>query len=102
TPPPPAPAAVTVVPAPDAQDVDPLAPVSVTAATGTLTDVEMVNDAGKPIDGIMTPDDSSWKPAVPLGYGRTYTITASSRGSGGVSSTQVSPFSRLPPGNQAM
>jgi len=102
TPPSPAPAAVTVVPAADAHDVDPLAQVSVTAATGTLTKVDMVNDAGKPIEGIMTPDDSSWKPAVPLGYGRTYTITATSRGSGGVSSTQVSRFSTLTPGNQAM
>jgi lipoprotein-anchoring transpeptidase ErfK/SrfK len=100
-PPPAAPAAVTIVPAPDAHDVDPLAQVSVTAATGTLTDVELVNDAGKPIDGIMTPDNSTWKPAVPLGYGRTYTLTATSRGSRGVSSTQVEHFSTLTPGNQA-
>ena len=82
-PPAPAPAVVTVAPGPDARDVDPLAQVSVTAAAGILTDVTMVNDAGKPIDGIMTPDSTSWKPAVPLGYGRTYTITAASRGTGG-------------------
>jgi lipoprotein-anchoring transpeptidase ErfK/SrfK len=99
--PPAAPAMVTIAPGPDAQDVDPLAPVLVTAATGTLTAVEMVNDAGKPIDGIMTPDNTSWKPAIPLGYGRTYTITETSRGTGGISSTQVSRFSTLTPGNQA-
>jgi lipoprotein-anchoring transpeptidase ErfK/SrfK len=99
--PPAAPATVTIAPGPDAHDVDPLAPVLVTAATGTLTDVEMVNDGGKPIEGIMTPDNTSWKPALPLGFGRTYTITANSRGTGGVSSTQVSRFSTLMPGNQA-
>jgi lipoprotein-anchoring transpeptidase ErfK/SrfK len=99
--PPPTAAEVTIVPGPDANDVDPLAPVSVTAATGTLTDVHMVNDAGTPITGIMTPDSSSWKPAVPLGYGRTYTITTASRGTGGVTTTQVSRFSTLTPGNQA-
>lgn len=99
--PPAAPAVVTIVPGPDAQDVDPLAQVLVTAASGTLTDVEMVNDGGKPIDGIMTPDNASWKPAVPLGFGRTYTLTATSRGTGGVSSTQVSRFSTVTPGNQA-
>jgi lipoprotein-anchoring transpeptidase ErfK/SrfK len=99
-PPAPAPAVVTVAPGPDARDVDPLAQVSVTAAAGILTDVTMVNDAGKPIDGIMTPDGTSWKPAVPLGYGRTYTITAASRGTRGVTSTLVSRFATLTPGNQ--
>jgi lipoprotein-anchoring transpeptidase ErfK/SrfK len=99
--PPPAAAEVKIVPEPDARDVDPLAPVSVTAATGTLTDVHMVNDTGKPIAGIMTPDNNAWKPAVPLGYGRTYAITTTSRGSGGVTTTQVSRFSTLTPGNQA-
>ena len=99
--PPPAPAAVTIAPAPNARDVDPLAPVSVSAANGKLTEVQMVNDAGKPIEGIMTPDDTSWKPLVPLGYGRTYTITAASRGTGGMVSAQVSKFTTLTPGNQA-
>jgi lipoprotein-anchoring transpeptidase ErfK/SrfK len=98
--PPPAPAVVTITPAPDARGVDPLGRVSVTATLGTLTDVSMVNDAGGFIAGIMTPDNASWKPAVPLGYGRTYTITAGSRGTGRVASTQVSTFSTLTPSNQ--
>jgi len=99
-PPPPAPATVTITPTPDAHDVDPLGQVSVTAALGTLTDVEMVNDAGKPVEGIMTPDNTTWKPAVALGYGRTYSITVKSRGTRGVSTTQVAKFSTLTPGNQ--
>ena len=98
--PPPAPAILTITPPPDARDVDPLAAVSVTAALGKLTDVALVNDAGTPVAGIMTPDNSAWKPAVPLGYGRTYTLTAASRGTGGVPSTRVSTFTTLTPSNQ--
>ncbi|MCW2652558.1 MAG: hypothetical protein QOE41_1802 [Mycobacterium sp.] len=96
----PAPAIVTITPAPNAGDVDPLARVSVDAATGVLTDVQMVNDAGRVIGGIMTPDNTAWKPAVPLGYGRTYTIKVASRGPGGVASSQVSRFSTLTPNSQ--
>ncbi|MBV9089284.1 MAG: L,D-transpeptidase family protein [Mycobacteriaceae bacterium] len=98
--PPPAAAVVSITPAPDARDIDPLGRVLVTAASGVLTDVEMVNDAGKPIAGIMTPDDTSWKPAVPLGYGRTYTLTVASRGTHGVTTRQVASFSTLTPSNQ--
>lgn len=95
-----APAQVITTPGPDARDVDPVAHVLVTAKSGTLTDVRMVNDAGKPIDGVMTPDNTVWKPTVPLGYGRTYTLTIASRGPGGVAHTQVSSFSTLQPSNQ--
>ena len=49
------PASIKIEPAPGAHDVDPVAPVSVSAQTGTLTDVAMVNDAGKPVDGVLTP-----------------------------------------------
>jgi lipoprotein-anchoring transpeptidase ErfK/SrfK len=98
--PPAAPAVVSITPGADARDVDPLGRVLVTAASGVLTDVEMVNDAGKPVAGIMTPDDTSWKPAVPLGYGRTYTVTVASRGTGGVTTKQTATFSTLTPSNQ--
>jgi lipoprotein-anchoring transpeptidase ErfK/SrfK len=96
----PAPAVVSITPAPDAHDVDPLGRVLVTAASGMLTDVQMANDVGKPIPGIMTPDNTSWKPAVPLGYGRTYTITVASRGTAGVTTKQAATFSTLTPSNQ--
>ncbi|WP_407687025.1 L,D-transpeptidase [Mycobacterium sp. HUMS_1102779] len=94
------PARVTITPRDDARDVDPVGHVMVKADAGTLTEVRMVNDAGKPIPGIMTPDDVAWKPTVPLGYGRTYTLTVTARGSDGVDATQVSSFSTLRPSNQ--
>jgi lipoprotein-anchoring transpeptidase ErfK/SrfK len=91
---------VTITPGPDARDVDPVGHVLVKADAGTLDDVRMVNDAGKPVQGVMTPDNTVWKPTVPLGYGRTYTLTVTSRGSNGVAATQVSSFSTLQPSNQ--
>ena len=98
--PPPTPAAMTVTPTLGARDVDPLGLVSVTATAGTLTDVSMINEQGDRIVGIMTPDNTVWKPAVPLGYGRTYTATVTGRGTDGTTTTQVSTFSTLTPRNQ--
>jgi lipoprotein-anchoring transpeptidase ErfK/SrfK len=94
------PASVKIEPVPGAHDVDPVAPVSVTANTGTLTKVAMVNDAGKPVDGVLTPDSKVWHPVVPLGYGRTYTLTITSRGPGGKTATKPVSFSTLTPPNQ--
>src|SRR5689334_2911941 len=94
------PARITITPGPDARDVDPVAPVTVKAENGTLTVVDMVNESGKPIEGVMTPDNTVWKPTVPLGYGRTYTLTVTSSGVSGVAAKQVSSFSTLKPSNQ--
>lgn len=96
----PGPARVTITPGPDAHDIDPVGHVAVKADAGTLVDVRMVNDGGKPIDGVMTPDNTVWKPTAPLGYGRTYTMTVASRGPSGAASTQVSSFSTVRPSNQ--
>ena len=95
-----APAQVTFRPASNARGVDPVEPVSVTATSGTLTGVQMVDDAGKHLAGVLTPDDVVWHPVEPLGYGRTYTLTVASRGTGGVPATQVSVFATLVPPNQ--
>lgn len=94
------PAQITITPGADAHDVDPVAPVMVKADNGTLTGVDMVNESGKPIEGVMTPDNTVWKPTVPLGYGRTYTLTVTSSGVSGVAAKQVSSFSTLRPSNQ--
>ncbi|BCI88055.1 hypothetical protein NIIDMKKI_32610 [Mycobacterium kansasii] len=40
------------------------------------------------------------KPTVPLGYGRTYTLTVASRGPNGVAAEHVSSFATLRPSNQ--
>jgi lipoprotein-anchoring transpeptidase ErfK/SrfK len=91
---------ISFTPGLDARDVDPVSQVEVKIDHGTLTDVRMVNDAGKTIDGVMTPDNTVWKPTSPLGYGRTYTLDASGRNANGVVANQVSSFSTLQPSNQ--
>ena len=96
----PGPAQITVTPSAGAHDVEPVAQVLVKADTGTLTDVRLVNESGKAVPGVMTPDNTAWKPTVPLGYGRTYTMTVTSRGPNGVAATQASSFSTLRPSNQ--
>ncbi len=98
---PPVPVTLSMSPGPSAQDVDPLAPVTVAATAGSLITVAMVNDAGKPVEGVMTPDNTVWKPTVPLGYGRTYTVTATGRGQDETTRALVSSFTTLIPGNQA-
>ncbi|MBI3692223.1 MAG: hypothetical protein HY239_16615, partial [Mycolicibacterium aromaticivorans] len=98
--PPPGPAVLAVTPGRGAADVDPLAPVTVTAASGTLAEVVLVNEQGNRIVGITTPDNTVWKPGVPLGYGRTYTVTATALGFNGAPTQLVSRFSTLTPSNQ--
>jgi lipoprotein-anchoring transpeptidase ErfK/SrfK len=95
-----APAALTIAPRPNAHDVDPLGAVSVQATAGKLVGVRMVNDQGDRVAGIMTPDNMQWKPGIPLGYGRTYTLTATARGTDSTITTQVARFSTLTPGNE--
>ncbi|MGY4653691.1 lipoprotein-anchoring transpeptidase ErfK/SrfK [Mycobacterium sp. URHB0021] len=98
---PPQAAALRVVPRPQSVDVNPAAPVSVVAFSGTVDDVTMVNDAGKPIPGAVTPDRKGWHPTSQLGYGRTYTMTVSARGPSGMPSRQTSSFTTLSPDYQA-
>jgi lipoprotein-anchoring transpeptidase ErfK/SrfK len=94
------PAALAILPPSGATEVTPTARVLVTANSGILDTVELVNDAGKAIPGVMTPDGKTWKPTGQLGYGRTYTLTIAARGPGGMPSRQTSSFTTLTPSNQ--
>jgi len=96
----PAPASAAVYPPDGTREVDPLGRVLVTATAGRLTDVVMLNESGASVAGIMTPDDMVWKPGVPLGYGRSYTLTVSAVGTDGRPVTRNSTFSTLTPRNQ--
>jgi len=93
----PQPAALGVFPQPQADDVNPAAPVSVTAFSGTIDDVNLVNDWGRAVPGALTPDRRGWHPTEQLGYGRTYTLTVAARGPSGMPSRQTSSFTTLSP-----
>ena len=100
-PPAPKPAALRVSPRPSSEDVNPAAAVSVAAFSGILDDVTIVNEAGKPIPGVLTRDKRGLHPASQLGYGRTYTMTITARGPGGMPSRQTSSFTTVSPDYQA-
>ncbi|MFG3619030.1 Ig-like domain-containing protein [Nocardia sp. NPDC047654] len=96
----PAPSPLTITPASGARDVDPLAPIQVSASEGQLTSVTMTNEQGNAVEGIMTPDKTAWKPTEPLGYGRTYTVTAEGLTVTGRTGPTTATFSTLTPNNQ--
>ena len=97
----PEPAGLRILPQSQAEDVNPAGAVSVAAFSGTIDDVTMVNDAGRPIAGALTPGKRGWHPTEQLGYGRTYTMTITARGPGGMPSRQTSSFTTLSPDYQA-
>ncbi|WP_446224712.1 L,D-transpeptidase [Nocardia sp. IBHARD005] len=96
---PPAPA-ISVAPEDGATEIDPLSPVRVSTSDGQLTAVTMTNEQGGTVEGILTPDQSAWKPSEPLGYGRTYTVTAEAVTVTGQVGPITSSFTTLAPNNQ--
>ena len=94
---PPRPAALGVFPQPHADDVNPATPVSVAAFTGRIDDVKMVDDWGNTVPGVLTPGKTGWHPTEQLKYSRSYTMTVSARGPGGMPSRQTSSFTTLSP-----
>lgn len=93
-------AAIAFTPADPATPVNPLSPIRVDVTQGTLTSVTLTNPEGKVVEGITTPDQTSWKPGEPLGYGKTYALTASAIDSRGLTTTKDTTFTTVAPNNQ--
>lgn len=91
------PVALTIAPADEAIAVSPIDPVTVTATDGTITEVALTNPEGRPVQGTLAPDGLTWASAEPLGYGRSYTITATARGAAGEQVTATSTFTTVKP-----
>ena len=94
---PPAPATLVVTPKDGAEDVAVVDGVSATVENGSITKAVLTNDAGKVIDGELARDGSTWKPAVPLGYGRTYTLAVTYDGPTGEPRTDTRSFTMANP-----
>lgn len=58
-----------------AEEVEPGVPVTVTAGKG-LKEVTMTNDEGKVVESKLNDDKTEWTTDEPLGYGRQYTVEA--------------------------
>jgi lipoprotein-anchoring transpeptidase ErfK/SrfK len=90
-------AAVTSNPAFGSADISPVQPVSISVAQGKITDLQMTNPAGEPVDGTTAPDGSTWTLAEPLGYGKTYTVTGNAMGADGKSVAIAGTYSTVEP-----
>ena len=95
--PPPTPVKLSISPGDKAADVAPGDPITVAAVGGKLTQVALRNDAGEPVAGKLSPDATTWQAAEPLGFDRTYTVTATGEGTDGKPATLTSSFSTVAP-----
>jgi lipoprotein-anchoring transpeptidase ErfK/SrfK len=86
-----------VAPADHAAEVSPLEPVKVTAAGGRLTTVTLSNAEGRAVRGQLSPDGQTWSSTEPLGYAKTYTVTATGTAADGRTATTRSTFSTVKP-----
>lgn len=96
----PEPPVIEILPRTGASDVVPVGAVKVTATVGTLTDVRMQNEQGRVVAGRLVEGGRAWEPAEPLGYGRSYTLSATGRGADASTVTTVSEFSTVAPQSQ--
>ncbi len=71
---------LTQTPEAGAENVSPIAPVSVQIEKGTLRDVALTNPAGKVVAGTLNSDKTTFTISEPLGYGVTYTWSGSAVG----------------------
>ncbi len=91
---------IAVTPGDGSKNVDPLGKIEVSASDGILTDVTMTNEQGKPVDGILTPDRTAWKPTAPLGYDHTYSVSAQGISISGPTGPFKASFATITPSNQ--
>lgn len=79
--------------------VSPGMPLAFQVEDGKFTEVTLTNKEGRPVSGQLAGDGRSWATTEVLGYGKTYTLTASAIGLGGVNSTTLS-FTTSSPNSQ--
>ncbi|MEV4439486.1 Ig-like domain-containing protein [Streptomyces sp. NPDC049577] len=73
--------------------------VRVTVSGGTLTSVTMTTDKGTPVEGTISPDKKSWKPAKQLERSTKYKIVAEAKDDKDRKATENSSFSTVSPAN---
>ena len=96
------PAVVTVSAAPGATTVNPITPITVAVANGQISAVSLLTPEGTVVKGALAADKKTWSSAEPLGYSKTYKLTATATNPQGNSSTKTSSFTTLTPNNLTM
>ncbi|MGW6423962.1 L,D-transpeptidase [Nocardia sp. NPDC055053] len=79
--------------------VSPGMPLAFQVEDGKFTEVTLANKEGRPVSGRLASDGRSWATTEVLGYGKTYNLTASAIGLGGVNSSTLS-FTTSSPNSQ--
>jgi lipoprotein-anchoring transpeptidase ErfK/SrfK len=90
-----APPTVSLTPATGGKDVPVSAEITAAATNGQVTEVTLTDDKGATVPLTMRADGSSWVPATPLAYERTYTAQATVAGAAGLTATQATTFSTM-------
>ena len=80
-----------------ATGVSVLDPVTVSVTGGELDQVAMINPDGESVDGTLTADRTAWSSAEPLGYGRSYRLTATGTDPAGLPVEQQVSFTTVQP-----
>jgi lipoprotein-anchoring transpeptidase ErfK/SrfK len=101
-PPPAPPAVLSVHPVNGSQAVSPTVPITVTAHNGSVHAVKLLSSSGAVVSGSLSSDKTVWTAAAPLGYSRSYTLTATAVNADGVPATATSRFATITPGNMTM
>jgi lipoprotein-anchoring transpeptidase ErfK/SrfK len=96
------PAVVTISAAAGSKTVNPVTPIKVDVTGGALSKVSLLNPDGKEVKGTVSADKTSWSSAEPLGYAKTYKLTATATNSAGTPSTKTTDFTTVSPGNLTM
>lgn len=81
--------------------ISPVTPITVTAGDGTLERVALLSPEGVEVSGHTAPDGVSWQSSAPLGYDKTYTISATAKGADGLTVTRVTRFTTIEPSRLA-
>lgn len=97
---PPEPASLSLIPENGAGNVAPGEPVTVGVTSGALTEARLVGADGTVVKGAKHEDGSGWSSTEELGYGKTYTLTATATGAGGKPVTEESTFTTATPNRQ--
>ena len=97
-----APAVLSFNPGQDATAVNPLTPIRVAVAGGSLSAVKLTNLEGKQVKGALSADKRTWSSAEVLDYNRLYSLEATATNAAGQQTSTTSNFSTLKPANMTM
>ncbi|WP_133905695.1 L,D-transpeptidase [Actinophytocola oryzae] len=90
-------AKIAFAPQDGAKDVAVTEPVKISVAGGELTEATVTNAEGQPVNGAIAEDKKSWASGEVLGYGKTYSYTATAKNAQGKVTTSKGSFTTLTP-----